>query len=187
MPTLPWSPVRSIHSWSLVYLKPAGYAIASPVTVRLKPDTTFIERHRHDARAGAAAADVDVERRVERRMLDRQIRHADGLLQIRRLRAAGDVADLGVADVGVVAVAADAAIEHLEADDFPLRAARLLLAQRARADKVVFLPAHDPVQVRFHSRRRLVDVVAVEAHTGFEAQRVARTETARDDVGRSAG
>src|SRR5215204_4879844 len=34
MPTLPPSPVSSIHSWSFVYLKPAGYAIVAPHRAR---------------------------------------------------------------------------------------------------------------------------------------------------------
>src|SRR5476651_375628 len=148
---------------------------------------SLVKRHRYDARAGAAAADVDVELGVWRGVLDRQIRHADGLLQVRRLRAAGDDPGFRVADVGVVAVTADAALEHLEADDLARRAARLLLAQRAGADEVVFLPADDPVEVRFDRGRRLVDVVAVEAHAGFEAQRVARAEAAGNDVGGFAG
>src|SRR5438093_987764 len=89
------------------------------------------------------------------------------------------------ADVRVVAVAGDAAVDHLEADDPPPDAARLLLPQRGGADEVVLLPADDPSEVRLERGRRLVDVVAVEAHRRLEAQRVARAEAARDDVGRS--
>ena len=54
----------------------------------------FVERHRDDARARAAAADVDVEFGAGRRVLDRQVRHADRFLQERRLRAARDDAGL---------------------------------------------------------------------------------------------
>src|SRR3954468_6097201 len=126
MPTRPRSPVRSIHSWSLVYLNPSGYAIVTPGQARgpaLQSSLfgAFVERHRHDPRARAAAADVDVEFRVERGVFDRQGGHADGFLHVRRLGAAGHGADLGVADIGVVAVAADAALEHLEADNLALR------------------------------------------------------------------
>src|SRR6185369_6913017 len=106
MPTRPLPPVRSIHSWSLVYLKPSGYAIVSPRAgpracaacvprrAGLKACTTtespalllsLVKRHRHDARTGAPAADVDVELGVQRGVLDRQIGHADGLLHVRRL------------------------------------------------------------------------------------------------------
>ena len=115
-------------------------------------------------------------------VLDRQVGHADGLLHVRRLRSAGDHTDFGVADIRVVAVAADAALQHLETDNPAPRAARLLLAQGGRTDEVVLLPADDPVQVRFDRGRGLVDVVAVEAHARFEAEGVARAEAARDDV-----
>ena len=71
---------------------------------------------------------------------------------------------LRVADVDIVAVARDAAVEHFEADDLAADAVGLLLAQDAGADEVVLLPADDPAQVGFERRRRLVDVVAVEAH-----------------------
>src|SRR6185436_4202448 len=91
-----------------------------------------------------------------------------------------------VADISIVAVTRDPAIEHLEADDPARGADRFLLAQDGGADEVVLLPADDPAEIRFHRRRRLVDVVAVEAHAGFEAQRVAGAEPARDDAGRLA-
>src|SRR5262245_6565968 len=185
MPTLPLSPARSIHSWSFVYLKPAGYeAIGAPGQPRRAALLlSLVERHRHDARARALAADVDVELAAGGGVLDGQVRHADRLLQIRRLRPAGDDAGPGVADVDVVAVPRDAAVEHLEPGDLPRRPVRLLRAQRRGADEVVFLPADDPVQIRFHRGRRLIDVVAVKPHAGLEAQRVARAEAAGHDAG----
>src|SRR5262249_10101280 len=189
MPTLPLSPLSSIHSWSFVYFRFAGYEAIScsrrVQTAPLLPGSkgpgllrSLIERQRHDARARAAAADVDVELGAGRRVLDRQVCHADRFLQVRRLRAAGDDAGLLVADEGVVAMARDAAVDHLEADDLALRTFGFLCPQRGSADEVVLLPADDPAQIRFHRSRRLVDVVAVEAHARFEPQRVARAEAA---------
>src|SRR3972149_9493151 len=89
----------------------------------------LLERHRDPIRAGAAAADVDLEFGVEPSAFDRQVCHADGLLQVWRLRAARDVARLDTTRVGVVAVACAAFVEHLGADDLPADAVRLLLAQ----------------------------------------------------------
>src|SRR5215203_3498634 len=124
MPTLPPSPVSSIHSWSFVYLKPAGYAIVAPHRARgpapgspeglryvthlwqprraalLRP---LIERHRHDARARTTAADVDVELGAGRDVPHREVGHADGFLQMRRLRPAGHGAGFGIADIRLVA------------------------------------------------------------------------------------
>ena len=61
MPTVPRSPATSIHSWSFVYLKPAGYAIGAHRSGSAALLRSLVERHRHDARARAPAADVDVE------------------------------------------------------------------------------------------------------------------------------
>src|SRR5262249_51565326 len=123
MPTLPWSPASSIHSWSFVYLKPAGYAIIR-LTTGLRACTpssvrsllSFVKRQRDDARARPATANVDVEVVTDGRVLHRQVRHADRLLQERRLCAARDHADLCFADICLVAVARDAPIHHLEPD-----------------------------------------------------------------------
>src|SRR5258706_11307580 len=205
MPTLPFSPARAIHSWSFVYLRLVGYdaisssrsgpAEAGHYESHSRPAgpkglallTSLIERHRHDAGARAASADVDVEFRAHRRVLDRQVRHADRFLQERRLRAARDETALCLADIRVVPVARDAAVQHLEAGDLPRHAGRFLRAQRGRANEVILLPADNPAEVRFERRRLVVDVVAVEAHARFEAQRVARAETARNHICRFAG
>src|SRR5215212_1199204 len=144
--------MRSIHSWSLVYLKPSGYAIVAPRRVRRTRPTSvaaerrvrkgpglpiflsLVKRHRYDARAGAATADVDIELGTWCVVFDRQVGHADRFLDVRRLGAAGHHTDFRGADVGIVAVPADAALEHLEADNPASRPARLLLAEGARAD-----------------------------------------------------
>ncbi len=51
---------------------------------------------------------------------------------------------------------------------------------------VVLVPADRPAETGFEHGGRLVDVVAVQPHRGFEPQRVAGAEAARDDVGRAA-
>src|SRR5678815_4530 len=101
---------------------PAGSERTRPTSLLL----SLVKRHRHNARASAAAANVDVELGVWCVVLDRQVGHADRFLEVRRLRAARHHADFGIADVGVVAVPADAALEHLESDNLARRPARLL-------------------------------------------------------------
>src|SRR5260221_13851545 len=106
MPTLPFSPARAIHSWSFVYLRLVGYdaisssrsgpAEAGHYESHSRPAgpkglallTSLIERHRHDAGARAASADVGVEFRAHRRVLGRQVPPSVPLLQARRRRAA---------------------------------------------------------------------------------------------------
>src|SRR5436309_2304427 len=106
MPIFPRSPASSIHSWSLVYLNPAGYAIGAPVAGPKGPALLLplVERHRDDAGARLASADIDVEFGAGRRVRGWKIRHADRLLQERRLRAACYGSGLRVADVYIVAV-----------------------------------------------------------------------------------
>src|SRR5436305_1173091 len=77
-----------------------------------------------------------------------------------------------------VAVAADPAVDHLEADQLPPRPLRLLALQDVAAVEVALIQLDDPGQIRFQRRGGVVDVVAVERHPGFEAQRVARAEAA---------
>src|SRR5437588_3453971 len=129
MPILPRSSATSIHSWSLVYFSPAGYgmslllrAVGTRRALRLG---SLVERHRDDTGARAAAADVHVELRSFGRVRDRHVRHADRFLEERRLRAARDDSRRAIrraADIDVVPMARDAALEHLEAHQFPAEA-----------------------------------------------------------------
>src|SRR5947207_5446634 len=165
MPIVPRSPDTSIHSWSLVYLSPGGYGIVVPYLAGLKARPTgarpalpraLVKRQRHDARAGAPAADIDVELGFRRREVGRHVRHADRFLQIRRLGAARDPTDRSgrrAAGVDIVPMPRDSSIEHLEPDELPADAVRFLVAESARADEVRLLPPDDPREVGLHSGR----------------------------------
>src|SRR5436189_267653 len=78
-------------------------------------------------------------------------------------------------------------VHHLEPDDLAADAGGLLLAQPGGADEVVLQPADRPTQVGFERRRRLVDLVPVQAHAGFQPERVAGAEAARNHAGALAG
>lgn len=75
-------------------------------------------------------------------------------------------------------IASDAALGNFEPDQFTLHALGFLLGQRFAAGEIAFVEFTDPTEVRFVQRGGFVDVVSVERHTRFEAQRVARRETA---------
>src|SRR6185436_19202488 len=181
MPTVPRSPSTLIHSWSLVYLSPAGYAISSPGR-RSSGTRPLVKGHRHDLRTSATAANVHVKFCPNRGVSARQVRHADRLLQIRRLRAARHHAHPGVAEIRVVSLPGDAAIDHLEAHEFPRNTFGFLLAQRLGADEIGLLPADDPSEIGLERGRRLIDVVAMEPHRRFETQRVSRAQAARQQL-----
>src|SRR4051812_41781942 len=129
MPTRALLPSIFTHSWSLVYLRSAGY-----MSLR-----SLVERHRHDRRLRAAAADVDLEFGARRRAAGREIRHADRLLQVRRLRPAGHDAGLFAANVDIVAVAADRALEHLETHELARRPFRFLPLQHVGSEERILL------------------------------------------------
>src|SRR6185436_1533770 len=126
MPISAVSPLIRIHSWSFVYFRSGGYAMA------LRP---LVEREWDDACGGGAAADVDGEVSPRCGQFRRHVRHADRLLQKRRLRPAGHNANPLVAGDHRVAVTGDAAIDHLEPDQLARHALVFLLAQPLFADE----------------------------------------------------
>ena len=72
-----------------------------------------------------------------------------------------------------------AAVDHLEADKEAFDALFLLSFQHIAADKIAFTELDDPVEAGFERRRGLIDVVAVQAHAGLEAEGVAGAQTDR--------
>ena len=86
-----------------------------------------------------------------------------------------------------VAVAADAAAAHFESDQLARDALLLLLRKRVAADEIAFVELDDPAEVGFERRDGGVDLVPVERHLGFQAQRVARAQAAGLDAEFRAG
>src|SRR5215210_7827922 len=183
MPTRAVAPSTRTHSWSFVYFKPLGYMWApAPGSLR-----SFVERHRHDLRLDAASANIDLEAGARRRVVRRQVSHPDRLLEEGRLRAARHHAGLLSVDVDIVTMAGDRAVEHFETHQSARRPLGLLPFQYIGADELVLLPADDPAKVRLEDCRRLVHVVAVEAHRRFEPKGVARAEAGRHHAGGLSG
>ena len=79
--------------------------------------------------------------------------------------------------------ARDAPLDHLEVHELPADAMRFLLAERRRPVEVVLLPSHHPTEIGLEYGCGFVNVVAMQPHGGFEPQRVARAQTARDHAG----
>src|SRR5262245_38240928 len=94
--------------------------------VRRRLTIALVERQRHYLRAHAPAPDVDLEVLARRASIRGQVRHADRLLEVRRLRAARDDAGLASVDVDLVAVARDRPVEHFEAGQLAADAFLLL-------------------------------------------------------------
>src|SRR5262249_44371735 len=72
-----------------------------------------------------------------------------------------------------------------EADELPEDTGLPLLEQGACANRGVepiFLPAHNPSEVRLERRGGFVDVVAVQAHRRLEAKGIARAKSTRKNA-----
>src|ERR1700682_511634 len=117
MPMVATSPSTWTYSWVLAYLLSSGY-VAIVFSPSLRP---FVEGRRHDASAGLVPADQYEEFGPWRRLALRKICETDRLFQCRRVRAAGDDADLFLRLDHGIAVPGDAAVDHFEAHQLPAR------------------------------------------------------------------
>src|SRR5437762_8934231 len=115
-------------------------------------------------------------------MLDGDVGETDVLLQIGCGAARCDAAHFRAADEHVLIVAGDAALRDLEADELTTDAFFLLARERGAPVEVTLVELGDPTQARFEQRGRLVDLMPVERHRGFEPERVTRSQTARRDA-----
>src|SRR5262249_47427682 len=136
-------------------------------------------------RAAEATTYVDLEFRAGCGEIDGHVCHADRFLHVWSLCATRHHTDLLSVAHDPIAMAGGAPTDQLESHQLPSHPALPPLAPPPVTDEGVLPPADNPSQVRFEHRRRFVDVVAVETHGRLEPQRVARRETAWDDVGRT--
>src|SRR5678815_4047126 len=86
-------------------------------------------------------------------------------------------------DDDFLVIASDAALCHFEAHEFALHAFSFLSCQCLAAIEVTFIQLAYPTEVRLKQRGGLVDVVAVERHSGFESESVTRGESTRQHAG----
>src|SRR6185295_15052012 len=110
----------------------------------LRPHYTLVKRKRNHSRSQRAASHVDLDLGVRRAQIDWDVRHPDRLLEKRRLRTARDDADAVPIFHHRMSVARDAAIEHLEADEFAAGTGGALRDKRFAADEVALVPTNRP-------------------------------------------
>src|SRR3954462_7133555 len=112
------------------------------------------------------------------------MRERDVLLQKGRWGARGDSSNLfPVGRKYGVTVAGDAAIGHFEAGELAFGAAPGTHGfERIAADEVALVELGVAVQAGFEDVDLVGDLVAIERHGGFEAQRVARTQATGEDA-----
>src|SRR5258708_4320645 len=113
------------------------------------------------------------------------ISHGDGAPERRSEAAGRNLADGLAAERDVRALARDRFARGQQADPLARGAVGDLLLDGRGAGETALCPAllaDAPQQARLDRRGRGVDVVAVEAETSFEAERIARAQTDRLDL-----
>src|SRR5580700_4472740 len=144
---------------------------------------SLVERYWDDSCRRGLAADADFDVRADSARLRRDVGHADIFLQERRGAPAGDAARFLAADPHGVAVASNALIEHFKADELARNAGFFLARKHVAAEKGGLFHLTDPAQPGFPGRGGVVNFMAVEAHAGLQAKRVARAEAAGNHFG----
>src|SRR5207244_9715683 len=109
------------------------------------------------------------------------------LIQRGRGRAASPPSGRRAIDTNFVTIPRDTPPAHFKADQLTADALLLLTQQRFPSDEFALVELHDPAQVRLERRNGRVNLVAVQGHFGFQAQRVPRAQTARLDSELPAG
>jgi len=145
---------------------------------------SFAERRLDDRRLQVAVADADGDLGADLGVIRADVAQADADLARGRHGAGGHVADyLAFRANDVVAVAGHTLILKLEGAEFAFYALFLLLLQGGTVDEVLAVDElRDPAQAGFDGRGRLVDIVAVEAESHLQTERVACAEADRLDA-----
>src|SRR6266852_474157 len=141
MPTKPVLPAILIHSCSLVYLQSFGIAIGSTCPCwELRFFRALVKRGRHYLAFDLLSADIDEQLMVDFRICRRHIRQRNVLLQERRGRSAGNVAEFASGLVKYfVSIARDAAVHRFQTNQNALQSRGLNFFQGGAADEIAFV------------------------------------------------
>src|SRR4029077_822681 len=158
MPTVAVSPSLRTHSWVSANRIPLRSAIVSPFpSFRMRP---LVEGQRNHLRRSGGAANVDAETGPGLGEVRRHVGHPDVVAEREGDVARGHGADPLVVVDDRVAMARNAAIVHLEADEDPAEPTLPGLHDGVATDEVL-VEAEGPIQSGFKRIGAGVDVVAV--------------------------
>src|ERR1700732_2608205 len=179
IPTVAVSPAFLTHSWVSANRVPLRSAIPTPFpSFRMRP---LVEGQRNNFGRGSRATNLHAKacpRLGQRRW---HVGHPDVVA-----KGEGDVsrshrADLLAIADHVVAVTGDAAVEHLEAHEPPRESLLLGPHDGVTADEVL-VEVEGPIQSCLERIGVGIHVVAVEAHSRFQSQRVASAQARGPDA-----
>src|SRR3981081_1391045 len=170
IPTVAVSPSVLTHSWVSANRIPLRSGILSPFSsFRMRP---VVKGQRNDFRRSGGAPNVHAKTRPGLSQGRRHVRHPDVVAKREGDVARGHGAHPFAAFYDRVPMPRDTPIERFEAHEHPAETVLAGLHDRVAAHKVL-VQTEGPVQTGLERIRGDVDVVAVEAHSRFEAQRVA--------------
>src|ERR1019366_8509718 len=180
--------MSALSSWLLAFGLGQLFAVSiSFVNLRALGSSRFlrppIERRRYYLCFHALSTDFHFYRSADRSLRGRNAGQRNILLQERRRRTAGHVADLASALVqNSVSVSGNASVDHFQTYQRLLHAFSFRLFERRAAYKIRLLHLAETIQTRFPHVDRVRDFVPVERQLSFEAERVARAQAAGDDA-----
>src|ERR1700694_5995388 len=180
IPTVAVAPSFLTHSWVSANRIPLRSAIPTPFpSFRMRP---LVEGQLDDLGRRGSATDVHPKTGPRLGEGRRQVRHPDVVAQAEGDVSRGHRADpLTITDDGI-AVARNAAVEHLEADQPPRHAVLPRPADAVAADEVL-VQVEGPIEPGLERIGVGIHVIPVEAHAGFEPEGGACAQAGRLDGG----
>src|SRR5215213_5276613 len=140
---------------------------------------SFVEGCFGDLSTYQPSTHVDLYLLANTRMLHRHVRQSNILLQKRRRTTRCYMSNSLAVNEDLLVIASNATLCHLEAHELALHAFLFLTRQRFAAGEVALIQFAYPSEIRFEQCGGVVDVVAVERHSGFESQSITRCQAAR--------
>src|ERR1700732_2392895 len=179
IPTVAVSPSFLTHSWVSANRIPLRSAIPTPFpSFRMRP---LVEGQLDDLGRRGGATDVYAKTSPRLGEGRRHVRHPDVVAQGERDVSRGHRADLLTTTDDGIAVARNAAVQHLEADELPRHAVLPRPNDGVAADEVL-VQFEGPLEPGLERIGVGIHVVPVEAHTRFEPQGVACAQAGRLDA-----
>src|SRR5205823_4486891 len=179
IPTVAVAPSCLTHSWVSAKRMPLRSGIPTPFpSLRMRP---LVKRQRDDLGRRGRAANVHAKTGARLGHGRWHVGHPDVVA-----KGEGDVSrrhrpDPPTIANDAVAVAWNAAVQHLEANQLPGEAPLARRDDGVAADEIL-LEVERPIEPGLKGTRVSVHVIAVEAHPRFEAQSVAGAQAGRPDA-----
>src|SRR6266567_3317912 len=143
----------------------------------------FVKRRGDNLRFHSLSPNLDSKRTANCSVVRRYVRQTDIFLQVRGVRAAGDVSDFRTAVVQhFVAVPSNSAVDYLQPNQRPLQSIGASAFEGAAADKFRLFHFAEAVKLGFPNIDTIGNFVPVERELGLKAKGVASAEATGDST-----